>query len=108
MASRIERRVAALRSGRPRKEDERRTGRFPKREQRPEIRILRHQHAIFFRGELEDRGIVRGLQTELADMYRVMADRAERPSANRGANALSTRNFRPRRPVEAGARQLPR
>ena len=59
------------------KEDEGRAGRFPKREQRPEIRIFRHQHAIFFRGEPEDRGIVRGLQAELADMYRVMASRAE-------------------------------
>ena len=59
------------------KEDERRTDRFPKHEQRPEVRIFRHQLAIFFRSELEDRGIVRGLQAELADMHRVMADRAE-------------------------------
>ena len=59
------------------KENERRTGRFPKREQRAEVRIFRNQHAIIFRGELEYRGIVRGLEAELSDMHRVMAGCAQ-------------------------------
>ena len=59
------------------KENERRTGRFPKREQRAEVRVFRNQHAIIFRGELEYRGIVLGLEAELSDMHRVMAGRAQ-------------------------------
>ena len=59
------------------KENERRTGRLLKREQRAEVRVFRNQHATFFRGELEYRGIVRGLEAVLADMHRVMAGRAQ-------------------------------
>ena len=105
-ASSIERRVAALRSGMPRK--------------RMKDGLAASRSASNVPKSVSSDTSTRSSSAASSKIVESSADckpssrtctaswpAARRFSANRGASALSTRNFRPRRPVEAAARQLP-
>ena len=106
-ASSIERRVAGLRSGRPRKRMK--DGLAASRSASNAPKSVSSETST--RSSFAANSNIVGSSSDWRPNSRTCTaswPAARRPSANRGDNALSTRNFRPRRPEESAARQLPR